>query len=445
MKTEERKVCQLLYEGVHRMNHSQVRQMKLESRLVKADEGKIIPVPFPVTERLQRLSVHMEVAGHKSPQAIIDLGISDETRVRGWSGGARRDFFIQQREATPGYLAGPLTPGKWTVLLGAYQVPPEGCTVTLSIEWEPATPTWLKGDLHVHTFHSDGTYSPEETVAMVQNIGLDFVALTDHNTVSQNLVPLQSGDLIVIPGMELTTYHGHANLLGVADPLRDFRVDTMDDLNQRAAEAHRAGAKITLNHPHDDGYPGCQWGYGWDWEFDWIEVWNGPWRPCNHLTLQWWQDQLVSGRRLVAVGGSDMHGPHPYVRHGMPTNWVWTAEQTVNGILDAINEGNVFLSFSPQGPIIDLCCGTAMMGDIVPPATEDFVSITISAAKAGDTVRIITEQGVEDELVLEEGATSGTMSFDARGRRFCRVEVWRFFEEVQQTLMAALSNPIYFA
>ena len=38
------------------------------------------------------------------------------------------------------------------------------------------------GDLHLHTFFSDGTYSPEELVGQAQHQELDVLALTDHDT-----------------------------------------------------------------------------------------------------------------------------------------------------------------------------------------------------------------------------------------------------------------------
>src|SRR5215472_10018649 len=38
-------------------------------------------------------------------------------------------------------------------------------------------------DLHLHTYFSDGTYSPEELVSQAQRHALSAVALTDHDTV----------------------------------------------------------------------------------------------------------------------------------------------------------------------------------------------------------------------------------------------------------------------
>jgi predicted metal-dependent phosphoesterase TrpH len=40
----------------------------------------------------------------------------------------------------------------------------------------------MVADLHLHTFFSDGTYSPEELVAQAQKAHLHAIALTDHDT-----------------------------------------------------------------------------------------------------------------------------------------------------------------------------------------------------------------------------------------------------------------------
>ena len=77
--------------------------------------------------------------------------------------------------------------------------------------------TWLAGDLHAHTFHSDGVMSVAELAAHAVERGLDFVAVTDHNTVSHHalLGPASSRyGVTLLPGQEVTTELGHAGVLG---------------------------------------------------------------------------------------------------------------------------------------------------------------------------------------------------------------------------------------
>ena len=40
----------------------------------------------------------------------------------------------------------------------------------------------MKGDLHVHTTLSDGSLGVEDVIAQAKRIGLDFISITDHDT-----------------------------------------------------------------------------------------------------------------------------------------------------------------------------------------------------------------------------------------------------------------------
>ncbi len=50
---------------------------------------------------------------------------------------------------------------------------------------------WWKGNLHTHTFWSDGDEFPESVLAWYRDHGYDFVALSDHNTVADTVRWLQ--------------------------------------------------------------------------------------------------------------------------------------------------------------------------------------------------------------------------------------------------------------
>ena len=45
---------------------------------------------------------------------------------------------------------------------------------------------WYKGNLHTHTYWSDGDEFPEVVLDWYQTHGYDFIALSDHNTISEN-------------------------------------------------------------------------------------------------------------------------------------------------------------------------------------------------------------------------------------------------------------------
>ncbi len=62
-------------------------------------------------------------------------------------------------------------------------------------------------DLHLHTRHSDGTYTPAELVAAAQGHDLSVMALTDHDTVAgcaETAVAARAAGIEFIPGTEIT-------------------------------------------------------------------------------------------------------------------------------------------------------------------------------------------------------------------------------------------------
>ncbi len=405
------------------------------------EQSAYLEIPFRMPEGVEAVTVSYAVRVEGEGKATIDLGIRDTERVRGWSGGARRTFTIGLERATPGYLPGALSPGEWAVLHNAYEVPAQGCVVTVTIRFQLAAPRWLKGDLHMHSVHSDGTYTLEENANLMEELGCDFLAMTDHNASSQNVAYPRQTNVVMIPGMEFTTNFGHSNFLGVADPLDDFRVSSMDDVHRRIRTARERGAKIVLNHPHCDH---CPWLWDFDVDFDWVEIWNGPWREASLATLQWWHEQLVAGRRLTAVGGSDTHRPHPYVRHAWPTTWVYSDTKTVTGILGGIERGGVVISYAPEGPFATLRAGGYGIGAVVPGGAADELVLDASGLKAGDVLKLIGNRGTVAERRIDRDGTFALSHRLEASDTFYRAEVWRHFAEVDRTLLAAVTNAIYF-
>lgn len=104
-------------------------------------------------------------------------------------------------------------------------------------------------DLHVHSNHSDGTYSVKELVAYAKEKGLKAIALTDHDTVSGVEEAIFEGEkcgLMVIPGIEISCTYGSSELhiLGLnidykSSVFDDFIVscrESRENRNKRMAE-----------------------------------------------------------------------------------------------------------------------------------------------------------------------------------------------------------------
>jgi predicted metal-dependent phosphoesterase TrpH len=78
----------------------------------------------------------------------------------------------------------------------------------------------VKADLHLHTTASDGRLGPKELVSLAIKLGLDVIAITDHDTISGIEPALAAAEafpsITVIPGVEINTDvpHGEVHILG---------------------------------------------------------------------------------------------------------------------------------------------------------------------------------------------------------------------------------------
>ena len=67
----------------------------------------------------------------------------------------------------------------------------------------------MRADLHMHSVHSDGTYTVKELVYYAKEKNLDVIALTDHDSMNGVLEAVMLGvklGIKVIPGVELSTF-----------------------------------------------------------------------------------------------------------------------------------------------------------------------------------------------------------------------------------------------
>src|ERR671937_249674 len=114
----------------------------------------------------------------------------------------------------------------------------------------PAEAGWVRGDLHCHTLYSDGDSWPSEMLLAAAEAGLEFLGVTDHNSVAHHAEYGAGGGMlpIVVPGVEVTTYHGHWNAWGT-DRWYDFRDPTDAGVSSAMRDAVSEGAFISICHP----------------------------------------------------------------------------------------------------------------------------------------------------------------------------------------------------
>ncbi|MHA4809061.1 CehA/McbA family metallohydrolase [Flavitalea flava] len=349
----------------------------LKGNVERKDYHSYIERPFVLPVGVNRLKIEFSYNG-KDQHTTIDIGLMDPERFRGWSGGARNAFTISTEEATPGYLPGSLPGGEWKLLLGIPNIR-EGVVssyeariyietkigITEFSDKPICTETgWYRGDLHMHSGNSDGkctSQSGKEVPCPVYKIaetatekGLDFIAVTDHNTTAQAdaLRELQQAfdKILLVPGQEITTFYGHANIFGLTDFI-DFR---MTNPSYAAAKnwmsaVNNSGGIISINHPGIPSGENCM-GCGWQIEnipdkvITAVEVLNGASMKysIDGSIEGWdqWHKMLNSGQHVTAIGGSD---DHHAATIGTPTTVIYMKELSVSGLINGIRSGRVFI------------------------------------------------------------------------------------------------------
>ncbi|MFD1990814.1 CehA/McbA family metallohydrolase [Paenibacillus nicotianae] len=176
---------------------------------------------------------------------------------------------------------------------------------------------WIPSELHTHTLHSDGQHTLDELVQSALNLGIDCIALTDHNTQSglqdRQRIQYETG-IHIIPGMEWTTFYGHMITLGIATYV-DWRNFGIYNIEKGIDQVHTQGGLVGIAHPFRIGSPictGCYWEYpitNWQ-KIDYIEVWSTLMpaiKKDSQRAFAWWTSLLNEGHRITATSGRDWH------------------------------------------------------------------------------------------------------------------------------------------
>lgn len=441
-------------------------------------------LPFDVPEGVKSLEIRFDYTGRES-RTTIDVGLLGpgekfDTEFRGWSGGNKRSFTLSASDATPSYLSGPVTPGRWQLLLGVPNIRGgQTSEFTAEVYFQHSEPAplrteagWYRGDLHMHSAHSDGNCASKSgekrvpcplflTLDAAADRGLDFIAFTDHNTIShvKELTALQPyfDKLLLIPGMEMTTFQGHANAFNLREPV-DFRVSSTEvpDWNTLLSEAKKKGALVSINHPRVPTGEACM-GCGWSPNppadlslVQAIEVINGNDVESPVTGIPFWQEQLLKGHRLTAIGGSDTHDVTsknipPPGRIGVPTTVVYAKELSIDAIMDGIRSGNVFVDTAgSRDRKLELSAthkeSTVTMGGRLSVPAKQSVTFTARIEQmTGGTVEIIRDGKTTRRTGIPAAKHSWSFDETSDGKpHWIRIDV-----RDADGKLALLGNPIY--
>lgn len=417
---------------------AQPADLELAGTLTGADHQTYQRVPFTVPAGTERLVVSFAY-DHRDDRTVVDLGIEDPSGLRGASGGNKAEFTLAATDATPSYLPGPIVPGEWHLALAVPNIRPGVTSHWQARLWflrgraaqvlpaptEGRGPGWYRGDLHLHTAHSDGSCASQSgrrvpcpllrTLATAAARGLDFVAVTDHNTASQAQALREAQPyfdrLLLIPGREITTFYGHFNVLGITAPL-DFRIGPQGPVtfNALAGQVHALGGLVSINHPALPSGEQCM-GCGWTMpavdyaRVDAVEAINGGSQadvpgPLRERVsgVPFWLDRLLAGQPVTAVGGSDNHDPDRSGPGGIgsPVTVVHAADLSQAAILDGIRAGRVFVALDPAATPLRLDfrvvagAESAMMGGaLVVRRRQRLIVVPDVAAPAGASLALL--------------------------------------------------------
>ena len=327
---------------------------------------------------------------------------------------------------------------------------------------------WVALFFHIHT-----KYSTEElewaapiklTVPTVvsradglaQKMGVKgAVTFTDHNNWDAMNDPAFQpvGAVRPISGIEWAVASGEVTVLGDIDKkLRDSlkRGDSMATYEKVVKLVHAQNGIVTACHPRSK----VRWNTDERLGVDGIEVWNGiGWKTWDVDSLAWWNQLLVGGERITAMGASDAHTVVHPIECAM--NLVFAKSNKQNDVLAALRAGRVMVLGGANAPRIYLAADTggddkydgAMSGDALPVDRHGPVRFQVTVEKAGPDHRLFL---VDRDGVFYSGKVGCGDGWNGNVYRFercCKGDKPNFVRaEVRQQdckTMESLCNPIY--
>jgi hypothetical protein len=345
-------------------------------------------------------------------------------------------------------------------------------------------------NLHMHTTYSDGTGSHQDIARAGLKAGLDVAIVTDHNVLVSGVEGYHKAGkkrLLLLVGEEIhdQTRQPQKNHLLVFNANRELATFALEPQNL-IENVRRVGGLSFIAHPHDlECAPIKETSISWeDWQaqgYTGLELWNGLSEMKMHAksllqvlfyvffpeflgrqppapTLEKWDELLGSGKKVVAIGGSDAHAMHvsagplrrvvyPYEFHFQTINTHLLTPAPLTGdiqadkkmIYEAFAAGHCFVAYDLPGSTRGFRFTAqgreknALMGDELP-------------AVGGVTLKVKLPQFAECRL-LKDGKVIQTWKNKETGTHITtepgvyRVEVWRPYRGLLRGWI--FSNPIY--
>lgn len=364
--------------------------------------------------------------------------------------------------------AGTAAPGSTTP--GALTPGPNG-----QVPISPLQGQWYKGDLHSHSapYSADadrqGGDPPGTTFFLAEQVGLDFMALTDHRTMDQVNDPTYRSTTATILDGEEWGGTVHVGMVGLQHQVPEIDTSlgaaTLNAQVQAAYDdAHRQGGVVITNHPTQDSKV-----HIWlSRTFDAVEVWNAYWNfpfyykdstqqdiddkvnglglaaigedanpeiraalnvrggGASHQALKFWEAQLNAGRKKAIVGGGDRHS---LVFPGLPTTRVYATGKGKAELLEGIRQGRTWVG-AFDGPELDFTADAdgdgvfeAIIGDSVPLGRAVTYKVRVQNALDG-RVDVVKNGQTIYQFAVQANDETFTWTDTAASKSWTRVDVF---------------------
>ncbi len=285
---------------------------------------------------------------------------------------------------------------------------------------------FIKGNLHTHTTNSDGEFSPQQAVDHYREAGYGFLALTDHNYLTEPEA-LSTDGLVMLPGEELHQGKGelgqvhHLVAIGMTEHIE---IPPTDDLQEALDYIAPRCRFAFIAHPYWTSmtYMDILGRTG----FIGIEVFNftceagiGRGDSGSH-----WDQLLARDRILYGFGVDDAHCHYPDSLGGW--TMVKVSERTPEALYEAILAGNFYASSGPtiedvtiEANNVTVRCSPCQAVHVIAPGAGQgtttrrlardggpYTQVTLPVGEAWDPIRI--------ECVDERGRKAWTNPFRTR-------------------------------
>lgn len=191
-------------------------------------------------------------------------------------------------------------------------------------------------DPHVHTIHSgDSACKVEDAITAARKTGLDGIAITDHDSVAgveKAKKITEDDDFLFIPGIEVSSKHGHILGLGI-----EKSITPKMSARETVSRIREKGGLAVSAHPFSLDFKPFSVLHA---DFDAVEVFNSKRYVGNQLVKKY-----VQGRNIPVTGGSDAHFCDEIGLAGIKVN----ASPQVDNVLEKIKKGkaSVFGRYLP--------------------------------------------------------------------------------------------------